>query len=106
MRGYPLYNFPAFDRARDLLTEQGWEVISPADMDRSVDGFDPTAMAPDHDWNSVPAQIDFNECVERDLAAVKSCDAIYLLPHWEKSLGARAEHALAAWLGKEVLVAT
>ncbi len=41
MSGYPQYNFPAFDEARDELRENGWQVVSPADMDREH-GLDPT----------------------------------------------------------------
>ena len=30
------------------------------------------------------------------------CDAIYMLRGWENSKGARAEHAVAAWIGLEI----
>ena len=34
MRGYEKFNVPTFDLARDLWQEAGWNVISPADLDR------------------------------------------------------------------------
>lgn len=36
MRGYDRFNFPAFDAAKDRLIEMGWDVVSPADLDRAV----------------------------------------------------------------------
>lgn len=103
MRGIQLYNFPAFDVARDLLRANGWDVISPADMDRAADGFNPAELPAEHDWNQFPEGVAFSDCVRRDLEAVIYCDAIYLLPGWERSKGARAEYAVAVWLGKEVI---
>jgi len=103
MRGITFYNFPAFDAARDALEAAGWEVVSPADMDRNVDGFDPATRPVDFDWNRMPAQVDFGDCVTRDLDAVRYCDAIFMLEGWQESKGARAELAVADWLGKEII---
>ena len=33
MTGYPRFNFDAFDAARDDLRSDGYDVISPADLD-------------------------------------------------------------------------
>ena len=101
MRKIPFYNFPAFDAARDILSGQGCEVISPADLDREA-GFDAMKCHPDTDWNAIPDHFSFDECVTRDIEAVRKCDLIFLLTGWETSTGARAEKALAEWLGKEI----
>lgn len=101
MRGVPQFGFPAFDKARDMLQEQGYDVVSPADMDRDV-GFDATLLRDDTDWNEVPDDFDLEDCVNRDLEAVKSCDELYRLEGWANSKGARAEVAVAEWLGKKV----
>jgi len=89
MTGYPKYNFPAFDKARDIL-EPDWNVISPADMDRDL-GFDP-------DDGIVTAEF-LRDAMRRDIAAIMSVDALYALAGWEKSKGACAEIALAKWRG-------
>ena len=94
MRGYPDFNFPAFDAAAGKLRAEGWDVVSPAEHDRSL-GFDETAGAVDADF-LVKA---FAWDVEQILAA----DAIYLLPGWENSEGATLEHAVAKSTGKEIL---
>jgi hypothetical protein len=101
MRGYRHYNFPAFDRAAEQLRSFGDTVINPADLDREK-GLDPFALPPDHDWNSVPGDWQVKDFVRRDLAAIQECDAIYLLPGWEKSVGASAEYAVAEWLGLDI----
>lgn len=53
MRGIKWYNFPAFDKARENLIKMGFEVISPADLDRK-NGFDALNLPEDYDWNSIP----------------------------------------------------
>lgn len=97
MRNLPDLNFPAFDKARDALKGDGWEVISPADMDR------------EHglpvDPNSASGAREF---AARDLDALLAMraedgDAIALLTGWSKSVGATAEAYTARWLGLRIL---
>lgn len=96
MRGYKLLNFPAFDSAAFDLRSQGIEVVSPADLDRAA-GFDPVNLPDGWDWNALPFPL--LHAVERDLSAILKCDAIHLLPGWQDSRGARAERAVAEWIG-------
>ena len=87
MRGYTNNNFAAFDAAKKYFTSFGAPeatVVSPADLDRDA-GFD-------GDNND---DVHIREFAKRDLAAVLDCDVIYMLRGWEKSIGARAEHAAA-----------
>lgn len=103
MRGIKHFNFPAFDAARDHLKDRGWNTISPADLDRAI-GFYEKAFPDDYDWIDLKkADFDLNDAVDRDVKAIKECQAIYMLKGWEKSKGATAEKALAEWLGLEVL---
>jgi hypothetical protein len=88
MSTYPLYNFPAFDECRDALRTQGYEVISPADLDRSV-GFDPAS--------SIATKGFLDEAMQRDIEAIMRVDCMVMLPGWRGSTGARAEYALARW---------
>jgi hypothetical protein len=69
-------------------------------MDRE-EGFDPTELPEDHDWESLDC-LDCLGVVRRDLAAVQKADMLYMLPGWRQSKGARAERAVADWLGLPV----
>lgn len=93
MRGKPLFNFPAFDRAAELLESAGHEVVNPAQMDREL-GFDPSSSKADAEF--------IRNAFRRDLVAICDCDGIAMLPGWEHSYGARIEWMLATHLGHEV----
>ena len=43
------------------------------------------------------------EIARRDVDAIFQCEMIYMLRGWENSKGARAEHALANWIGLEII---
>ena len=98
MRGISQFNFAAFDCARDLLRSKGYQVISPADLDRA-NGFDGTSP---HE----PSAAELNQMIGRDLDAIRTCTHIALLPGWEKSSGVAVELPLARFLGLKVLDAT
>jgi hypothetical protein len=103
MRGIKWFNFPAFDAAeRGLLLTWG-RVFNPAEMDRRI-GFDPMALPESTDWSN-PAALCFSvsDAIDRDIAAIRRSDAIYMLDGWDRSKGATAERARAIWLGLEVL---
>lgn len=93
MRGRELFNFPAFDDARDALALRGYQVISPADMDRAI-GFHP-----EHDTLE---NFDLMDAIDRDVEAIKQVDFVVVLPGFEQSSGVRAEIALALWMGKPI----
>ena len=46
---------------------------------------------------------DLKDVIRRDVEAVIGCDAVYMLNGWETSKGARAERAIALWLGLIVM---
>jgi nucleoside 2-deoxyribosyltransferase len=95
MRGLALYNFPAFDHASKVLRARGFEVISPADMDREH-GFDPVK-----DMDQSPVET-IEAVMARDLAAICTCDAVALLPGWESSEGVAIELPVAIRMGKVI----
>lgn len=102
MRGYAKFNFPSFDKARDLAKKLGFTPISPADLDRNS-GFNENSPPMDATTPEIT-----REFVRRDSDALLSMrkengDAIALLPGWEKSTGALAEFFMARWLGLKVL---
>lgn len=102
MTGYKLYNFPAFDAVADEIRAEGHKPINPADLDREA-GFDPATLPEDWDWSTYLPGVDPNDFINRDIEAIKTADAIYMLPGWRESRGARAEHALAEWRGISII---
>jgi len=102
MRGRRYYNAPAFDAARYELIQAGHAVISPVEQDRHA-GLDVYALPETTDWAQYPPGFDLSACWKRCINAVMACDAIYRLPGWEQSVGARAESALAEWMGKAIM---
>lgn len=98
MTWLPWFNFHTFDSARDWLALMGFEVVSPADLDRGV-GIDPTLS--EDPW-AVLEGFDLREAARRDLEALMGCSGIVLLPGWWNSKGATAELATALWLGLRV----
>jgi hypothetical protein len=93
MTGIPQFNFPAFDAAAQDLRDSGYEVVSPAEMDdpetralalASPDGAPGSGSHQGHTWG------DF---LSRDvkLIADGGIEAIFVLPGWERSRGARLE---------------
>jgi len=84
MTGLPELNFPAFHRAASALRARGVEVVNPAELNVGVEG------AP---W-------DFY--MRADITALMRCGAIYMLPGWWKSKGARLEWWNAVQLGMHI----
>lgn len=102
MRKIQWYNFPAFFKAEAELEKEGWKVVNPARIERER-GYNPFDHC-DQDWAVVPPEVgDIANIVWDDLHALMGCDAIYLLDGWRESTGARAEKAVAEWLGLEIL---
>ena len=96
MTGLPDYNFPAFDKAADILTAQGHEVFNPAQNDREH-GFDASGLE-GHEAERLGFSL--HRALKQDLSWI--CDhaeALVLLEGWERSKGVRAEMALAEALG-------
>lgn len=102
MRGYKDFNFPAFDFAAAKLREQGHEVFSPAERDRSAHGAE-VNKSETGDLNDPKVKasgFSLREALCADTNYISlSATAIALLPGWEKSSGANAEMALAKALG-------
>lgn len=82
MSGYEGFNFPAFNRAEEVLRGfYGYEhVINPAKLHPTTD-------------------LPWVEFLKQDLRELITCDAIFLLEGWEKSRGATLEAFVAYTLG-------
>lgn len=84
MRGVPYFNFPAFDKARNRLSNLGLTPLSPADMDRAA-GFDPTKLelayfraALDDGWKTIPDSFDLAAAISRDNAAIDDPETVVI----------------------------
>lgn len=87
MTGLQDLNFPAFHRAAAHFRAQGVDVVNPAEINP-----DPSAG-----WN---------ECMRNDIRELVTCDAIVMLPGWERSKGASLEHYIARQLEPRVVYLT
>ena len=98
MRGFPRFNFDAFNAASERLRSKGWLVYSPAEHDVAI-GFDPDTGLEDQEYSLAGA-------FRWDVATIAVREAIYLLEHWEGSTGANIEHDVANMCGLAILFET
>lgn len=102
MSGIKDFNFPAFFRAEEQLTEAGYDVFNPAAHDVELFGAD-RFETETGDRADLPAGFDLAETLANDLRMVAVwADSVVVLPGWENSKGAKAEVSLAQALGKRV----
>lgn len=98
MRGYPEFNFPAFEQATRVLRHHGHTIFSPAEHDLD-NGFDPSGMDGTIE-ELAEVGFDLREALRIDTEWICChAEAIFLLPGWKDSSGARAEKALGDALG-------
>lgn len=83
MRGYPKFNYPAFNDADEWLIFHGYTPLNPVTINADLDGTDAS----------------FADYMRRDIAAVAEADAIFLLSGWRDSVGANVELITAISLG-------
>lgn len=84
MTGIPEFNFPAFNAAAAELRDAGHDAVNPAEI------------VPD-------TKVSWLDCMRADIKGLVDCDAIFLLPGYEKSKGASLELHIAMSLGLVVL---
>jgi len=82
--GMPDDNRRAFSRAEEFLGSAGHEPINPHKVCSPGD--------------------DYDTCMEKDLKALSTCDALYALLGWENSPGAQVEMDRALELGLEIML--
>ena len=115
MTGKPDLNRPAFDAAEKRLTAQGHFVINPhriseqfgtaEELSRSFGLlYNLPCSANQPPWDHRIDEALARAVMDADLAAVRSCDAIYLLEGWRKSVGAKSELLEALRNGLEVFI--
>lgn len=90
IKGKPDLNRAEFDRAAKRFGESK----------RYFDVIDPHRIAIDEFWDE---ETPLSEVASVLLGLLTDCDAIYMLRGWEQSKGATAEHAVAKWIGLEII---
>ena len=119
MTSMPDHNIPAFDAAAKRLREQGHFVVNPAELSAQFGTPEEVAESFAEYYRMLDLDANFldhtpaTQILERtrvaravmdaDLAAVRSCDAIYMLRGWEDSRGAKKEIAEAIAHGLTVM---
>jgi hypothetical protein len=98
MSGLPDTNFPAFHAETARLRSLGYDVVNPAEINA-----DATSSMDLSSGSITPAA--WAACLKADISQLLTCDAIALLPAWEKSRGATLEHHIATALGMPVHLA-
>jgi Domain of unknown function (DUF4406) len=102
MSGIPQFNIPAFDKLAALLRADGYDVVSPAELDNervrvaclaSADGANTEATNDGGTWA---------EFLARDVKLIADqIGGIIFLPGWNKSRGARLEAFVGLLTGKQ-----
>jgi hypothetical protein len=100
MSGIPKFNIPSFDTAADYLRREGFEVVSPAEIDGPASR-EFLLASPDGDHLDLPPGEPWSYYLARDFQILVDAgiDAIITLPGWEASRGARLEVMLGRELG-------
>jgi hypothetical protein len=90
MSGIPQFNFPLFYRVTAALRKQGYDVVSPAELD---DMEDKGVAMKSKDGKPASANRSWGDFLSRDvkLLADGGITGIIFLPDWEKSSGAKLE---------------
>ena len=106
MTGHSDNNFDAFWNAANRLRGEGHFVINPAELSAHFGTEEEIAESFNAAYTNneyMPEARLARSIMSADLAAVRSCDAIYLLRGWESSRGAKKELAEAIAHGLTVM---
>ncbi len=100
MSGIPQFNFPAFHAAAKSLREQGFEIISPAEMDAESDVAAKALASKSGDLIDAGIKETWGDLLARDVKLIADgVGGIVLLENWHKSRGARLESYVALLCG-------
>lgn len=98
MTGHKDLNFPAFNGWAANLRSKGLEVVNPAELNGGADELARCAAMDEHEMAR-----HWRACMRRDITELVTCEAIYMMPGWEWSRGAKLEHYIAQQIGLKVV---
>ena len=105
MQGIPEFNFPRFNAVAACLRKDGHEVFNPADRD--IERHNGVNIGKGNVTGSLAEAksthgFSLRQALAEDLEYIcRSANTIVMLPGWEKSNGAQAEHRTAVALQSE-----
>ena len=94
MRGLPDFNYPKFNHFAEAHRAVGWDVANPVEI--GADYGTPEQI------NDSPALL--AAVMAAELHALETCDAVFLLDGWHKSVGAQKELAAAISYGLKIYI--
>lgn len=104
MTGIKGFNYPLFDLVAASLRADGFQIISPAELD-SPEARRISEASPDGSIKSMPAGSTWGSALARCMVPlVDQCGGIILLPDWWKSKGACVEATVALLCGHKFAV--
>jgi hypothetical protein len=110
MTGIPHFNFPLFNRVAAAARAAGHEVFNPAERD--IERHGGVDISADNTTGDVAKAVtdhkfSLRDALGEDMAFITSqADGIIMLPGWERSFGAAAEHATATALKLTIIYFT
>lgn len=102
MSGYPQFNYPAFHEAATALRVQGYNILSPAELDPPEKQVEYESSQDGGGEGYIP---EYTDLLGRDLAVVidANCIGVICLPGWQASRGGNLETTVARNLEKPVM---
>ena len=105
MTGIPQFNFPAFDEAAQELRREGYDIVSPAELD-TPEVREALMKSPTGSWDDFPDRETYGKYLGRDVELLidGGIDGMFVLPGWKNSYGTATEtFVIAAVLGKPII---
>lgn len=107
MSGIPQFNYPAFDAAASRLRKEGFDVVSPAEMDSDEVRNIALRSETGNLSELAPTGETWGDMLAADIKLIADeVDAVFVLPGWENSRGARLEAFVATSVQKPVYTET
>jgi len=103
MTGIPQFNFPRFHEVATKLRAQGYNIVSPAELENSVTlEAALSSESGDHGFDDLVGEKSYNDFLGRDLiiCALSTCVGAIFLEGWQHSRGARGESWILQFLQK------
>lgn len=104
MTGIPKFNFPRFDAVAAKLREDGWNIVSPAELDSPGDHAAALASPDGAPGSGSSNGKSWSDFLMRDvvICAMPTCEGGIFLEGWEDSSGANLETFVLDRLGRKL----